>query len=610
MASKALPGSRLLWKINLIFAAIVLVSALLVAAFSAHRIRRSTLAEVEKNLSVQTTLLARIAGPEITGGNLAGLQRSIRRLGRETATRMTIILADGRVAADSEKDPARMDNHAGRPEIRRAALYAQGISIRFSHTLQTRMMYFARALRRAHRIIGYARTSLPLDLIDRRIAASRKTILLGIAMVAILALVSAFFMSRWFIRPLVSMTAMAEAMAQGDFSRRVNLRRRDEIGRLAESFNQMAENSRRRIETIAFDREKLDTILSGMSEGVIAVDRKERIIHLNRAAAELLALDADSGCGRPFWEVIRRPELQEVVKTANRVPGGIRKRLTFAHGSREKTVELHAAPLRDENGTSLGSVIVMLDISELRRLETVRRDFVVNASHELKTPITAIRALVETLLDNYSGMAEAERLTFLEKINTQVLRLSAITTDLMALSRFEQADDDEHREPIDLGEIVGEACRALKTAAEDKEIQLVTRFDEESVEIEGDGEALLQAVTNLLDNAVKYTPAGGRVEVELGCTRKEAVITVRDTGIGIDPKDRERIFERFYRVDKARSRELGGTGLGLSIVRHIVISHNGRIEVTSRPGAGSTFRIHLPRIPDSGVNPECLPPEP
>ncbi|NPA25441.1 MAG: cell wall metabolism sensor histidine kinase WalK [Deltaproteobacteria bacterium] len=604
MPSRSFLGSRLLWKINLIFAAIVLVSAFLVAAFSAHRIRRSTLAEVEKNLSVQTTLLAQIAGPEIVSGNLAGLQQSIRRLGRETATRMTIILADGRVAADSEKDPKRMDNHADRPEIRQAALYAHGVSIRFSHTLKTRMMYFARALRREHRLIGYARTSLPLDLIDQRIAASRKTILLGIAVVAFLVLVSAFFMSRWFIRPLVSMTTMAEAMAAGDFSRRVNLKRRDEIGRLAESFNQMAENSRRRIETIAFDREKLDTILSGMSEGVVAVDRKERIIHLNRAAAELLDLDTETCCGRPLWETVRRPELREAIEAAGRSEEGIRKNLTFAHGSRERTIELHAAPLRAADGSNLGCVIVMLDISELRRLETVRRDFVVNASHELKTPITAIRALAETLLDNYSGMAEEERLSFLEKINTQVIRLSAITTDLMALSRFEQADGDEFREIVDLGEIVEEAGRTLKAAAENKKIHLATQVDDEEIMgIAGDSEALLQAITNLLDNAVKYTPAGGRIELELGYQRKEAVITVRDTGIGIKPEDCERIFERFYRVDKARSRELGGTGLGLSIVRHIVINHNGRIEVESRPGAGSSFRIYLHLPPDDNAPP-------
>ena len=599
MTTKTFLGSRLLWKINLIFAAIVLVSALAVAVFSAREIRRTTLDEVRRNLAVRTVLLAEIAAPGITGGNFSRLEQQVRRLGRETGTRMTIILKNGRVAADSEKDPALMDNHANRPEIKEATLYAHGVSIRFSRTLQTRMMYFARALRLNHQFLGYARTSLPLTLIDRRIAESRKTILFGIAVIAFLVLVSGFFMSRWFIRPLVTMTAMAEAMASGNFNRRLHLKRRDEIGRLAESFNQMAENSRRRIETIAFDREKLDTILSGMSEGVVALDQQERIIHLNRAAAELLVIDADRAPGRPLWEVARLPELLELVRTTLK-PGGEaadrpRRTMTIRPGGREKIIELHATPLRDKAGRPVGCVVVMLEVTELRRLETVRRDFVVNASHELKTPITAIRGLSETLLDDFSGMDDATRTTFLKKIHAQALRLGAITTDLMALSRFEREEAAAgNGGPVELGEIVAEAAKSLKTAAETRNIDLAVTVADPELEVEGDGEALLQAVVNLLDNAVKYTPDGGRVSLRLCRENGNAVIEVADTGIGIAPDDRERIFERFYRVDKARSRELGGTGLGLSIVRHIVLNHNGRIEVESRPGQGSTFRLVIP----------------
>ena len=600
MPGRTLFSSRLLWKINLIFVAIVLVSALLVAAFSAHRIRRSTLAEVEKNLLVRTALLAEIAAPAIKQGAFSELEKKIRRLGRETGTRMTVILGDGRVVADSEKNPQSMDNHADRPEIKKAALYAAGVSTRFSHTLKTGMMYYARTLRAGHDIVGYVRSALPLTRIDQRIAASRKTILFGIAVVALLILLTAWFMSRWFIRPLVEMTAMAEALAKGDFSRRIKLSRHDEIGRLAQSFNQVAENSRQRIETIAFDRQKLNAILSGMSEGVIAVDHEERIIHLNRAAAEFLGVEIEKVAGRPLWEVIRRPELLQAVKQAETSANGESGKnlrpgtLTLAHGSRERVFELHTAPLHDETGTRSGCVIVLHDISELHRLETIRRDFVVNASHELKTPITAIRALSETLLDDPAAMDDATRQSFLEKIHTQALRLSAITTDLMALSRFEQEASTGDGQSVDLEEIVRQAARDLEAAAERKKLDLEVEIEDRGLTVDGDPEALLQAVGNLLDNAVKYTPPTGRIRARLSRSGNEVIITVTDTGIGIEAKDQERIFERFYRVDKARSRELGGTGLGLAIVRHIVKNHHGRITVESRPGAGSSFHIYLP----------------
>ena len=634
MSRKSLFSSRLLWKINLIFLAIVLVSALLVGIFSARRIRQTTLDEVRENLKVRTALVAEFATPLLTAGREKELREKIRALGRECGTRLTIILADGRVAADSEKDPAAMDNHSDRPEIRAAALYGHGAGVRFSHTLKTGMMYFARALHRDHQLIGYARAALPLDTIASRIRDSREVIILGLAIIAGLVLLAAWFMGRWFIRPLVTMTAMAEALADGDFSRRLHLKRRDEIGRLAKSFNQVAENSRRRLATIAFDREKLDAILSGMSEGVIAVDERERIIHLNRAAAGFLQIDSEKAAGRPLWEVVRLPELLELVRAtlqpektpekaaaspatpaataatsasatsepaagnpAPKLAPADKKRrrlMTVNPGPGERILELHATPLKNRAGGLSGCVVVLLDITELRRLETVRRDFVVNASHELKTPITAIRGLSETLLDDFPAMDDETRLAFIARIHAQVLRLSAVTTDLMTLSRFEREESVETREVVELNDLAATAAADLMENAAARQIDLTFNRCGEELEVEGDREGLLQAVVNLLDNAVKYTPEGGRVEISLQREDSRAIIEVKDTGIGIDPADRQRIFERFYRVDKARSRELGGTGLGLSIVRHVALSHNGRIAVESTPGQGSTFRLILP----------------
>ena len=246
----------------------------------------------------------------------------------------------------------------------------------------------------------------------------------------------------------------------------------------------------------------------------------------------------------------------------------------------------------------MGAVVVLHDVSRLERLETVRRDFVANASHELKTPITAIRGLVETLIDDKEIAPETQE-RFLTKIRDQSGRLSAIVTDLLTLSRLEAESGDSRYTPLDLREPVLASAQALTPAAEEKGIVLETQLPDVRVEVAGDNEALGQVVTNLLDNALKYTPKGGKVWVRLTSQSGNAVLEVQDTGIGIEPRDRERIFERFYRVDKARSRELGGTGLGLSIVKHIVLAHNGKVSVDSTPGTGSTFRVSLPLAPTS-----------
>ncbi|MBN2706328.1 MAG: HAMP domain-containing protein [Deltaproteobacteria bacterium] len=590
----ALYKSRLLWKINAIFVTITLLAALIVSALSAHLIKQSTLREVEENLGERCALLGELALPLLGEGKVAELQEKVLALGGETHTRLTIIAPDGTVAADSEKQPESMENHGDRPEIKKAALYAQGVATRLSATLSTDMMYLAQAIRHQQQIIGYARTSLPLTVIDQRINQSRKVIVLGIGVVALLTLLSGFLLARFFIHPLVTMTAMAEALAAGDLSRRLKLRRRDEIGRLARSFNQMAENSQQRIATIEFDRKKLNAILSAMTEGVIAVDHRENIIHINQAAAALLGTDTKSTMGKPIWEITRLPDLFNIISEARKSVGEVKKTMKISHGLRERIIEMHAAPLRDGQEEIVGAMVVMLDVSELRHLETVRRDFVINASHELKTPITAIRALTETMLDDFSGMDDRTKLSFLNKISNQSLRLTAIIVDLMALSRFELEDEWNHRTPVDVGRLLDDSAQSLSPAAESKNITVKICKIEKNLEIEGDENALLQAVTNLLDNAIKYTPEGGRVELRLRGDSRNAIIEVADTGIGIEPEDQERIFERFYRVDKARSRELGGTGLGLSIVRHIIKSHKGRVRVESRPGAGSTFIISLP----------------
>ncbi len=582
--------SRILWKIYAVFVVIILLVAIVVSSGVSRLIEQKTLDEVKQILEVRTLLLSSLVLPHL-GEEAATLQSLIKKLGDETRTRFTLIGNEGVVLADSDKDPASMDNHSQRPEVLASQHYGIGITTRFSDTLQTDMMYLARSIRDQHKLLGYARAALPLILIQQRVADSRKAIILGIGIVTLIALFFGFILARHFIRPLLEMTRMAEAMAAGDFSPRLKICRRDEIGRLAQAFNQMAEKSLERIETINTDRGKLNAILSGMVEGVVAIDGDEKIIHMNQAAALLLRADGLRSLGQPIWEVTRLHDLCDVLNDACKSDGEIKKSMNISYGVNEQVVEMHAVPLKNSAHETVGAMVVLLDVSELRHLETVRRDFVINASHELKTPITAIRALVETMLDDAENMPEETRLSFLNKIANQSLRLSAIVVDLMALSRFELQDEQVQRSVVDLGQVVKCLVQGLKLAAEEKNLTLEYIEPHEPLEIVGDDETLGQAISNLLDNAIKYTSQGGHVTARLYEMGKEAVIEVADTGIGIEPQDKERIFERFYRVDKARSRELGGTGLGLAIVRHIVMAHQGRIEVESRPGSGSTFRL-------------------
>ncbi len=586
--------SRLLWKLYSIFVVIILLSAVIVGSLTGAYIKRKTLNEVKEILTVRATFLNELSTRYLQTENFVQLQVAVKLLGLKTATRLTVIDFDGVVVADSDKEPKAMDNHIRRPEVKEALLYAFGVATRFSNTLKTEMMYLAQVVRADQKVLGYARVSLPLTAIDQRISESRKAIIFGIGVVAFVTLFFGFFLAQHFIKPLLSMTRMAQAMAAGDFSQRLTLKRKDEIGSLARTFNVMAEKSEQRIATINLDRGKLNAILSAMGEGVIAVDCEESVIHINEAAALILDTETGKSLGKPIWEVTRLQDLCQILTDVSLTSEEIKRSMKISYGTRERIIEMHAVPLKGSAEKIAGAMVVLLDVSELRHLETVRRDFVTNASHELKTPITAIRALVETVIDDFEDMEKGTQLSFLNKINNQSLRLTAITVDLMALSRFELRDDWGVKMPVDLGRTIDDSYMSLMPSLEEKSLHIEISKPEQAIEISSDQESLDQAVTNLLDNAIKYTPVGGSIWVRLMESAGEAIIEIEDTGIGIEPDDQERIFERFYRVDKARSRELGGTGLGLAIVRHIVMAHNGRIEVESLPGSGSTFRICLP----------------
>jgi len=569
---------RFLWQLYLAFSLIIFLATASIQIFSARRIAANGRAALESSLRARALFLADLAQPCLSGAPSDSLQTGLLRLGRSTVTRLTVIAADGRVLAESDEDPLRMDNHAGRPEVLAAKQGGHGIAVRHSDTVDREMLYYALALRdSAGTLTGYVRAGMPLADVDAHVAQLRRGVRLGAAVAGLAALLLGWLIVHYLTQPLGEIHGALQAFSAGDFSRRLHLRGSGEFGELAGVLNGMARELQLRIERISEERNRLEAILAGMVEGVIAVDRQERILHLNQAAARLLEVERAGCIGRPAWEVARVPAVSEALgrclQEQREVEMEIRR---TGEDGKERIIELYGSPLGG-NGNPGGAVLVLHEVTELRRLEHIRRDFVANVSHELKTPLTVIRGIVETMQDDPT-MTDEIRQRFLAKMKHQSDYLGAQVSDLLALSRLEGPREQLERAPLDLAALAREVAAGRA-----------------ALPVNGDRRALEQALGNLLDNALQYTPAGGRVSLRITADAERILCEVADTGIGIAPEHQERIFERFYRVDKARSREQGGTGLGLAIVKHVALAHGGGIALKSTPGRGSVFTLSLPR---------------
>ncbi len=392
-------------------------------------------------------------------------------------------------------------------------------------------------------------------------------------------------------RPVAEVIAVAKAMAAGDYDYPIALSKDAEFGDLAKAFDRISRDLSERMEQVRHRGDQLGTVLGSMAEGVLALDRNRQVLFANRAAREMLAISQAQVERRPLLEVVRHPEIEQAVNAALQDHSPKRAEVEIL-GKTRRQVALHVTRLPGE--PSPGMVLVFHDVTELRRLERLRQDFVANVSHELKTPLTAIKAFAETLLGGAINDPE-HNLKFVQRIESQTLRLEQLIVDLLSLARVEAGQEQFDIVPLDVSASVAERVAAHTPLAEAKRIQLVVQPAADIVLALADEEGLREIIDNLVDNAVKYTPDDGRVTIRWRREESQVVLEVEDTGIGISPKDCERVFERFYRVDKARSRELGGTGLGLSIVKHLVQAFGGSVAVTSQLGKGSTFTVRLPQ---------------
>ncbi|HEU4365221.1 MAG TPA: ATP-binding protein [Candidatus Krumholzibacteria bacterium] len=592
-------GSRFLWKLYAGYAVVILITAVLVGVLAVRGFERDLTGQIESSLHSEALLLQDIALPYVDAPPDSAFQHRVWALGSRADTRLTVIGADGLVLADSREEPARMDNQRTRPEIIQALANGVGVATLAADAAERDAMYVAVPVMKNGGVAGFVRVSKPLVVVEERRGTLRGLVVAGTVAAVVAALLIGLLFARSFTRPLLGMAASARAVARGDFNQPVRVNRRDEIGDLASALNAMTDRLKSQIETITADRNMTLAILASMAEGVVAVDREEYVVHINSAAEAILDVEASNARGKRIWELTRVIEVSEALADAMK---GNRVRVAearIATPRKDQVIQLIGAPLRDANDALVGAIVVLHDVSDLRQLESVRRDFVANISHELKTPLAAIRGLVETLIDD-RDMDRPTHDRFVEKIRDQSMRLSSIVSDLLTLSRLESGQGGVQFERLDLRDAVAESYRAQVHVAETKRVDMGASVSDRPVVIEGDGEALRELVDNLLSNAIKYTPEGGRVDVRLGVDGGHAVLSVEDTGIGIAPDDQGRVFERFYRVDKARSRQLGGTGLGLSIVKHVALAHGGNVSLKSAPGRGSTFRVQIPLARENG----------
>lgn len=584
---------RLLWQLYPSYLLITLATLAGLGWYASAALRTFYLNRTEDDLLARALLIEQGVRQRLVAKEYRELEAECRELGEHAATRITVILPDGRVVADSDAQPETMESHADRPEVLGALAGRSTRAEHVSPTLHEPRMYLATPVVYEGQIIAALRTSISMAEFQDTLRAIQLRIALGGLIVALLMAGVSLLISRRITRPLEQLQRGAERFGRGDLTHKLPIADSREIGALAETLNQMAAELDDKLRAVVRQRNEREAILSSMVEGVLAVDARERLIRFNEAAARLLGIDAARAEGRTIQELVRNVDLHKLVGDvlASQSP---QEGEMVLRDSGERFLRVQGTVLRGAAEGENGALLVFHDVTPLKRLERVRRDFVANVSHELRTPVTSIKGFVETLLDG--AMHKPEELQrFLGIVATQTDRLNAIIEDLLMLSRVEQETERAEiaMSPGPIRKVLEGALEVCQRKAAEKNIGVEIACDED-LSLSMNAPLLEQAVINLLDNAIKYTAAGQTVHVEAVREAGEVVIRVRDQGCGISREHLPRIFERFYRVDKARSRKLGGTGLGLAIVKHIAHAHHGQATVQSTVGQGSTFAIHLP----------------
>lgn len=583
---------RLLWQLYPSYLLITLAALLAVGWLATYSLRQVSARSRANELQVRGELLREELRPLLIAGDQAQVRKVAARFARLAEVRVTLAQRDGTIVFDSDQPHTEPGSRPDRPEMAEALRGRPATARRSGPASREELLYVALPVLVDGEILAAVRVSAPATGLDQAQQAIHWRLATGGLVVAVLAAMVCLFVSRRISRPLEQIRQGAERFARGELDYELAEPASEELAGLAAALNRMARQLKDRIDTIVRQSNEQEAILGSMAEGVLAVDNQEQIISINTAAAELLGCRPSEAHQHRLSDLNASLDLQRVVARTLGTGQPLESDLQW-DGEPARIFQVRGTPLYDAAGQTAGAVIVLNDVTRLRRLENLRRDFVANVSHELKTPIASIKGFVETLLD---GADPESSRRFLSIIAKQADRLNAIIEDLLTLSKMEQSEGggDIQMQWTPLDRVVREAIEECQTQASERQIAVRCRC-QGNVEHRVNAALLEQAIVNLLDNAIKYSEPGREVTVAVEQTDGDTLIRVIDQGCGIEKQHLSRLFERFYRVDRARSRKQGGTGLGLAIVKHIVGVHGGQVSVQSVPGAGSTFTIRLPR---------------
>jgi len=575
------------WRIALpyIFLAILTIAGM--AWFLTNRLEKEFQNREKDRLIAETNLAAESLGPVLASADYDTVNALARALSETLGVRVTVILSDGKVVGESDTDPVFMENHINRPEVRTALTGTPGWNIRFSNTLLTRFLYTAVPIKHNDQVIGVARLSISLASIQSTLEGMNR-VLLWIAIGAILLIVVlAFWISEYTVRPIRQLTQAADQVGSRDFSTNPILDRKDEIGTLSRSFQSMADNLRSQFQELETEQDKLFAILNAMSDGVAIVDRDGLVQLLNPAASRLFSIQEHQSIGHTLTETLRHHQIVDLWKAS--LSSGEQQSMTIDLSAEKLYMHVVVTPLREAmQGAAL---LLFQDLTRLRKLETIRQDFISNVSHELRTPLAAVKSLSETLQEGALEDPPAAR-RFLSLMEKEIDTMSQLVQELLELSRIESGKAPFQKKPARVDTLVMQAVERMSHQAERAGLTLSMDLEPDLPEVYMDIERMQQVMSNLLHNAIKFTLPGGRIIVSAQKVENSVRVSIKDTGVGIPDEDVSRIFERFYKADRARSG--GGTGLGLSIARHIVEGHGGKIGLESQLGEGSTFFFTIP----------------
>jgi two-component system phosphate regulon sensor histidine kinase PhoR len=583
------------WRIAIPYLLLIVALMLTLGLYLSARVRQVQIADLEAQLTAEAGLLAEDSAAAFAQQDTALLGTQAHHWAELLQVRVTLIAADGTVLGESHKEQAQPDNHLYRPEVQQALAHGQGSSIRFSNTVGYDMLYVARPVTVEGAVVGFVRLALSLEQVEAHVARLREAVVVAMLVTTALAGILAVLLAGRITQPIRALTRVAERIVGGDLQARLFLFTRDEVGQLATAFNRMADHMQEELEALEQGRSRLAAILENMADGVVITDAEGQVVLVNPAAAALLGTVEPGAPPVTFAQLARHHQLIELWK---RCAESDQEQVDLFELSPQTTVLQAIITPFQEAGTR-SFLVILQDLTRVRKLERMRSDFVSNVSHELRTPLASLKALVDTLRDGALEDPPAAQ-HFLSKIEVEVDALTQLVTELLELTRIESGRAPLQLRPVAVAEIVGPPVERLTPQAERAALELRVHIPDNLPPVLADAERARQVVTNLVHNAIKFTPSG-EIEVSARQQGDEIVISVRDTGVGLSDIDLPRIFERFYKADRARSG--GGTGLGLALAKHIVHGHGGRIWAESVEGRGSTFSFTLPAVSPTITNP-------